>query len=223
MKTKLTFLITIGLIFSLGLSGCGLLGTAPTADPAAQEATINAAVTLAMQTVQANFTSTAAALPAITNTPENTPEPTATTTLEPTATAIPPTATMTPWPTKPKPTNTATPTPAAYTCKLLSTSPTAGTKITFNGDFDAVWKVQNTGTKAWEVGYLDLKYVSGQKMQTGADIYDINTFVDKGKELTLIVDMKAPGTAGKYTASWVLMMEGITLCTLPVDIEAVAP
>jgi len=32
-----------------------------------------------------------------------------------------------------------------------------------------------------------------------------------------------PATAGKYTASWVLMMEGITLCTLPVDIEAVAP
>ncbi len=223
MKTKLTFLITIGLVLSLVLSGCSLLGqvAAPTADPAAQEATIAAAVTLAMQTVAVNLTSTAAALPADTATPEPTLEPTATATLEPTATVVPPTATRTYVP--PVPTRTLTPTQAAYACKLLSTSPSAGTKYNTTTDFDATWKVQNIGSHAWEVGYLDLKYVSGQKMQTVADIFDVNTYVDKGGELTLIVDMKAPGTAGKYTASWVLSMEGNVLCTLPVDIEAVTP
>jgi hypothetical protein len=35
--------------------------------------------------------------------------------------------------------------------------------------------------------------------------------------------MKSPSTVGKYTASWALVMEGVTMCTLPVDIEAVAP
>jgi hypothetical protein len=33
--------------------------------------------------------------------------------------------------------------------------------------------------------------------------------------------MKAPASTGKYSASWALMMEGITLCTLPVNIEAI--
>ena len=70
---------------------------------------------------------------------------------------------------------------------------------------------------------MDLSYVSGQKMQTKGDIFDITTAVAPGGELTLIVDMKTPSTAGKYSATWKLSMEGITLCTLPVSIEAVNP
>ncbi len=221
MKKQQITMLTVALAFSLMLSACNLPGAAgaPTLDPVAQQATIDAAVTQAMGTAAANLTSTAAALPTSTFTATPTEAPTAT--QVPTATAVPPTATRTYVP--PAPTRTLTPTPAAYACKLVSTSPAAGTKININTDFDANWKVQNIGTKVWEVGYLDLKYVSGQKMQTGADIFDIITFVDKGGELTLIVDMKAPSTAGKYTAAWVLMMEGITLCTLPVNIEAVTP
>ncbi len=221
MKKQQITILTVALAFSLMLSACNLPGAAgtPTLDPVAQQATIDAAVTQAMGTAEADLTSTAAALPTSTFTATPTEQPTAT--QVPTATAVPPTATRTYVP--PAPTRTLTPTPAAYACKLVSTSPAAGTKININTDFDANWKVQNIGTKVWEVGYLDLKYVSGQKMQTVADIFDINTFVDKGGELTLIVDMKAPASAGKYTASWVLMMEGITLCTLPVNIEAVTP
>jgi hypothetical protein len=218
MKKTHTILFVIALAFSLMLSACNL-PAAPTLDPVAQQATIDAAVTQAMGTAAANLTSTAAALPTSTSTAIPTEEPTAT--QVPTATAVPPTATRTYAP--PAPTRTLTPTTAAYACKLISTSPTAGTKITTNGNFDAVWKVQNVGTKVWEVGYLDLKYISGQKMQTVADIFDVSTFVDRGGELTLIVDMKSPSTVGKYTASWALVMEGVTMCTLPVDIEAVAP
>jgi hypothetical protein len=58
-------------------------------------------------------------------------------------------------------------------------------------------------------------------MQTYADVFDENVAVAQGGELTLVVDMKAPTTAGKYSAVWALMMEGVTMCTLPVDIEAV--
>ena len=89
-----------------------------------------------------------------------------------------------------------------------------------NFDFDSVWKVKNTGTKDWEAGYIDLKYISGTKMQTMGDVFDVNTVVLKGGEITLTVDMRAPNTAGKYTASFALVMEGITMCTLPVNIEA---
>lgn len=223
MNQKRIAVFTILLIFSLLLAGCNLpgQGAAPTLDPAALQATIDVALTQAMQTLEVDLTSTAAAMPTSTFTITPTLEPTLTSTPEPTATVQVPTATNTYIvPTK-KP--TATSTPYAYACTLLSTSPATDTKFNLNADFDAVWKVKNSGSKDWEIGYLDLKYVSGTKMQTVADIFDVSTFVAKDGELTLVVDMRAPSTAGKYTASWVLVMEGNTLCTLPVNIEAVTP
>ncbi len=225
IKQKQFVAISVTMIFSLLLTGCNLFGptAAPTPDPLAQQATIDAAIFQTMQAVAVVQTSTAAVLPVSTNTVAPTQEPLPTATLAPTWTPVPviiiPTNTFVPV----VPTKTKTPTPAAYSCSLISTSPTSGTKINLNADFDAAWKVKNVGTKDWEVGYLDLKYVSGTKMQTGADIYDVSTAVTKGGELTLVVDMKAPATAGKYTASWVLVMEGVTMCTLPVNIEAVTP
>jgi hypothetical protein len=225
IRRKHLIALSLVLTFSLLLTGCNLFGPAavPTIDPLIQQATIDAAIIQTMQAVAVVQTSTAAALPVSTNTVAPTPEPLPTSTLAPTWTAVPviiiPTNTFVPV----IPTKTKTPTPAAYSCSLISTAPASGTKINLNTDFDAAWKVKNTGTKVWEVGYLDLKYVSGTKMQTGADIYDVSTAVAPGGEITVIVDMKAPGTAGKYTASWVLVIEGTTLCTLPVNIEAVTP
>lgn len=220
---KRNYFIVLSALASLGLllSGCGLLGPAatPTTSPADLQATVDAIVRETMQANSIMETSTAAAMPTNTTAPTqteaptNTPQPTATVYIPvPTNTYIPPT----PLPTK-------TPTPAPYACKLTSTSPVAGTKIKINTDFDAVWKVTNSGTKAWEIGYLDLKYISGTKMQTVADIFDISSAVPVGGELTLIVDMKAPSTAGKYTAQWAVTMSGTVICTLPVDIEAVNP
>ena len=223
IKRKHFVALAVTLIFSLLLTGCNWFGpaAAPTPDPLAQQATIDAAIFQTLQVVSAEQTSVAAALPTSTFTVAPTQEPPPTATLEPTWTPVIPTATKTFVPVVP--TKTKTPTPAAYACKLVSTSPTSGTKITLNGDFDGAWKVQNVGTKVWEVGYLDLKYISGTKMQTGADIYDIGTAVAVGGELNLVVDLRAPATAGKYTASWALTMDGTTICTLPVNIEAVTP
>jgi hypothetical protein len=221
IKRKYFIALSLTLAFSFLLTSCNLpgAGAAPTADPLAQQATIDAAIFQTLQAVSAEQTSVAAALPTSTFTVAPTQEPAATATPEPTATPVLPTATQTAVPVIP--TKTYTPTPAPYTCSLVSTSPTSGTKIKINTDFDAIWKVKNVGTKAWEVGYLDLKYVSGTKMQTAADVFDISTYVGIGGELTLVVDMKAPASTGKYSASWALMMEGITLCTLPVNIEAI--
>ena len=223
MKRTRAMVIPLFLVLAILLSACNLIAPQATAtqDPASAQATVNAAVTKAMADIAAQLTSTAMALPAVstaTSTTAPTQTPAATATLVPTI----PLPTSTPRPTAiPKPTATAT--PANYSCQLLSQSPAAGTKITVNTDFDASWKVKNTGLKAWEVGYVDLSYVSGQKMQTKADVFDITTAVAPGGELNLIVDMRAPSTAGKYSATWKLSMEGVTLCTLPVSIEAVNP
>lgn len=218
MRQKRTSTLIIMLAFGLLLSGCGL-GATPTIDPVAQQATIDAAVAQAIQTLAANQTSTAAALPTSTFTATATLEPTFTFTPAATATPFVPTATWIPYTLTPS----STATPVAYNCELRSTSPAAGTKINVNTNYDAIWVVKNIGTKTWDLGYLDLKYVSGTKMQTVADIFDISQVVAPGEELTLIVDMKTPSTAELYTATWALVMGGTTLCTLPVSIEAVTP
>jgi len=209
-------------VLILALAGCNALGpkTPPTPDPLVIQSTIDAASTRAVETIVAQLTGTALAQP--TNTPTPTVEPTkaasptplATNTLLPTATNTRIPATLAP---------TFTPTPANYACGLVSTSPAAGKKYNINEEFDAVWVVKNTGIKNWEIGTLDLKYDNGQKMQKFADIFDVSTLVEPGKELTLIVDMVVPATAGKYAATWKLLMDGTTLCTLPVSIEAVTP
>jgi len=223
MKQKHFVALSILLTFSLLLSACSALNAA-TPDPAAQQATVEAAVAQTLQAASANLTSTAAALPTNTFTVAPTEQPAATSTPLPLPTAtlqptvyIPPTVVYTAVPPKP----TATATPAVYSCKLVSTSPAAGTKIKVDSDFDATWKVQNNGSHVWDLGYTDYRYVSGTKMQTGASIYDVTTAIEKGAELTLIVDMHTPTTAGKYSASWVLTIDGATMCTMSVDIEAI--
>ena len=212
------------LALALLLSACGSL--APTPDPQAQQATVDASVAQTLQAVAAELTSTAMALPTSTFTPAPTLEPTATFTPESTATLAPsPTNTWIPYTAVPNtPVPSATPTPGAYACKLISVSPADGTKIKANWDFDGVWTVKNIGTRRWEVGSLDLKYVSGTKLQTKGDIFDVSKEVAPGAEFTLIVDMKTPSTAGKYTAAWMLTMNGTdAFCSLPLNIEVVNP
>jgi len=230
---------SIIVIFGLLLSGCGVLGqpSVPTIDPLVLQATVDAAVAQAMKTEASKLTSTASAMPTNTFTLTPTLEPTstatptltstatatatATVTATPTANIVIPTATKTYKPATQKPSATAT--SAAYGCTLISTSPASATKININTDFDAVWKITNSGTKPWEVGYVDLVYLSDTKMQTMGDVYDVRTAVAQGGELTLTVDMKTPSTAGKYTVIFALKMEGNVMCTLPIKIEAVTP
>lgn len=218
--------LSILVILSLSLSACGNLFSpaTPTVDQQAVQATLNALVTQKVEEIglqqtssAAAMTSTAQAMP--TNTATITPEPTLTLTPMPTPTVPTPTKTRVP----PTRTPVMTATPNYYSCKIVEKKPSDGAKINVGTTFDAEWTIQNSGLKTWEVGYVDLRYVSGTKLQTGADIYDINTQVSPEGEIKLEVGMKAPSLAGKYSAVWQVIIEGITMCTLPVSIEAVNP
>jgi len=213
--------VTLVLILTMLLSACNILGpkAEPTPDAAALQATMDAIASVAVQTLAVQLTNTALAIPTSTATP--TLEPTATPTLTPTPTEIPPTATNTRVP--PTATATYTPTPGYYSCQITNISPASGASLKTGEDFDMVWTVKNVGLKNWDVGTLDLKYDSGDKLQTHGDIFDVNTLVETGKEITLIVDMLVPSTTGTYKASWKLVLDGTSFCTLPVDITAVAP
>ena len=233
MLRKRFAVLSLILIIGLLLSGCNyqIQRMTPTVDPGVMQATVNAAVAQVVQATAYSLTSTAAAMPTSTSTTTATLEPTATATAtatatpEPTATATAtvaiPTATNTYIPPTQKPAATAT--PVNYLCSLVSVSPASGTKMSTGADYDASWKVRNTGSKDWQVGYVDLVYVSGTKMQTKGDIFDVNVALARGAETTVAIDMLAPASAGKYTDTFQLVMEGTVMCVLPVTIEAVAP
>ncbi|HEY9077284.1 MAG TPA: NBR1-Ig-like domain-containing protein [Anaerolineaceae bacterium] len=144
-------------------------------------------------------------LPTSTVPPTNTPFtlPTA----PPTWTSIPPT-----------PTATATRTPSPYQCKLLSQSPSNGTIIPPNNDFDAVWSVQNSGSLTWDSSNVDLKYISGTKFQERTDTVDLDENIEPGYSKKFIVDMRAPGSNGTYNTTWGLVRNGVTICAFTMQI-----
>lgn len=226
MRSTKYLSITILLVFALMLTACNILSpqATPTQDQQAMQSTLSALVTQKMQEIGLEQTATAMAVTSTfmalpTNTSTVTVEPTATVTSSPTV--IPPTATRT------RVVNTSTPaytpTPNNFSCELASQSPANGTKFTAGGNFDVKWVVKNTGLKAWDLGYVDLVYDSGAKMQSFADVYDVSTVVNPGKTFTFLIDMQVPSAAGTYKATWKMRMENITMCSFQISIQVVNP
>ena len=106
-----------------------------------------------------------------------------------------------------------------YACTLISQKPKDWTKMQRRHIFDAKWTVQNAGTKNWGKNGIDLKYISGTKMHTWGDAYDLANDVGRGKKTTLIVDMVSPKYKGYYTAVWGLYTSNKVFCKLSVTIN----
>ena len=106
-----------------------------------------------------------------------------------------------------------------YACALVSQKPKDWTKMQRRHIFDATWTVRNTGTKTWDDAHIDFKYVSGTKMHTHGDAYDLSKDVGTGKSITLIVDMISPKTKGYYTAVWGLYKGSQVFCKLSITIN----
>jgi hypothetical protein len=85
-------------------------------------------------------------------------------------------------------------------------------------DFDAIFTVKNTSDKNWEAAAVDLKFLSGAKMQKYADLYDLPKLVKPGESITLRVDMLAPDKAGVYVANWGLVSGSTTLCKMALGV-----
>lgn len=210
------------------LTGCQAQSTPePTLDPISIQVTTGVIQTQAASTVIADLTLNA---PTATQTsePTATAEP-PTATIPPTATEVPPTATISPSPTivyptfTTAPTNTPAPssTPTSYKCTVTEQSPEFGLDIKPGDDFDATWTVKNTSSDTWTSANVDLKYISGTKMQKIADSFDLNGDVAADGTVKLAVDMYAPKEKGRYSATWGLVSGPTTLCVFSVTIDVV--
>jgi len=151
--------------------------------------------------------------PLVTETPTLVPTPL------PSITPLPPTAiptnTFVPWTATPF----ATATLSTYNCTITESSPEFGYDMRAGGDFDGRWVVKNTGAETWESDEVDIKYISGTKFQTDVDALDLSADVAKNKSLTVIVDMLAPNSAGRYSAVWAITRGSQTICILPLTID----
>jgi hypothetical protein len=173
--------------------------------------------TIVAATAGAAQTQTMMALPSpthtMTATMPSTLTPTETSTPTPTVIFIIPTNTFTP-------TETSLPTAtqsAGSSCELVDQTPNNGTVYGSRERFNVEWTVKNTGSETWVANNIDFFHSDGRDMHEN-DILDLPNNVRAGAQVTLRVQMRAPGNAGTYTSTWTLGTQRDALCRVSVRI-----
>jgi hypothetical protein len=105
-----------------------------------------------------------------------------------------------------------------YACQILSVSPANGTTMNKESDFDATWKVKNTGTKTWDENSVDFIYVSGTEMNKRPG-YDLSNSVKSGQQVSLGADMVSPKKSGTYSTTWALRVGDNEFCKMTLTIN----
>jgi hypothetical protein len=176
MNLKLTSLIIAS---ALVLISCG-----PSA-PAEATPDIAAIRTSVAQTVEAELTQTAAAMPSPTAIEE--PATPTTESAEATATQAP----------------LVEVTPTEITCDdavwVADVTVPDGSEMTPGQDFVKTWKIKNTGSCTWSASY-SIIHGYDEKMNGVPD--PISTAVAPGEELEISVRFTAPISAGEYRSYW---------------------
>ncbi len=198
MKRLTIQLLILVLISGILLSACNLNTGSPT-QVSQDQLNTQVAIQLtqiAYQTLAANATQWAAATstPTMTATPTVTATPTITPTATATATAAIPTATAT---------ATAVPIPCNQATYIMDVSIPDNTSLTVGQSFVKTWRIQNSGSCTWTNGYA-IYFVNGTSMGAPASVLFPKS-VKPGESMDISVPMVAPGTAGTYAASWMLM------------------
>ncbi len=202
--------VAAGLAVVFILAGCSFQVQQPTLVPTIDiQPTLDAVKQEAAQTVVAGITAsapteapTSTLAPSATTAPSSTPLPSFT----PVPTLAAPT--LAPWTNTPQATNT----PITYACTVNEQSPAFGDSFPVNAPFDGKWKVTNTSSDTWGKDAVDFKYISGTKFQEHVDLVDLTADVAHDGTYTVIIDMLAPKTAGRYSTTWAFVQGSKILC-----------
>ena len=183
MKKKILPLI---LIASL-LYSCG------SAEPVEPTVDVNAIHTAAAQTVMAEFTQTAKAIP-----------PTSEATATEAFTATPETPLPTETPTVPVDASGATLTPipcddSNYNPSTVDVTYPDDSEVAPGQDFVKTWKIKNTGACVWGTGYTVI-FAFGEKMSGVAE--PLPAAVAPGEEVEVSVRFQAPANTGQFSSTW---------------------
>jgi hypothetical protein len=180
IKRVVSFVALASLLYACG----------PTA-PVAPTLDTNAIHTAAAETVIAEFTQTAAAVP---------PTTAASATQSDTATPVntqPPTQTAVPT------NNPFETTPTGIICDdakwVADVTVPDGAQMTPGQDFVKTWKIRNTGSCTWGTGYTII-HGYDEKMEGVAE--PITTAVAPGEEVEVSVRFRAPSNVGEHRSYW---------------------
>lgn len=105
-----------------------------------------------------------------------------------------------------------------YACQIVSVSPSNGTTFDPRDNFDAVWRVKNTGIKNWDRNSVDFVYLSGAKIHKIAG-YDLPQTINSGVTADIAADMVAPKDPGNYSTTWTLQVGDQTFCNMTLTIN----
>lgn len=87
--------------------------------------------------------------------------------------------------------------------QLVSQEPFDGVRFKAGNEFDGKWVFKNIGTSTWTTGY-EYRFASGTNLAK-ANKYTLSKSVAPGETITLITDMVAPASAGRYVSNWELV------------------
>lgn len=180
IKQVLTLIVLAGLVYACG----------PTA-PVEPTFSVSAIHTFAAETVIAEFTQTALAVPP---TSAATATEAATATLEgteqPSATSVPTN-------------NLFETTPTQVICDdakwVEDVTVPDGTQMSPGQDFVKTWKIRNTGSCTWGTGYVPI-FAYAEKM--GGIAEPLTGAVAPGEEVEISVRFKAPTNTGEFASTW---------------------
>jgi len=71
--------------------------------------------------------------------------------------------------------------------------------------FKKSWTLRNEGDCDWTTGYT-FKFIEGDRM-SGESSFNIPSVIEPNEDITLIVNLTAPNTAGNYTGVWQLFAD----------------
>ncbi len=182
MNRKITRLLSITIMVAFVLGACNL-PQAPGDD--------ELAATTVAETAQAVFTR--AALTVVAASPTPIPPAAATVTSVPTNTLFPTQG----------PTATQTPIPCNRATFVKDVTIPDNTTVEPGATFTKTWRLQNSGSCAWDSGYV-LLFDSGEQMNAPATATITSGSVAPGSTVDISVDLTAPTTPGTYQSNFKL-------------------
>lgn len=193
------FLLLLMFVLMAALISCNMPGYV-------DEGTPTQNVTQAYQTVNAKLTHAAETNPAGLLTPTQTDSGIipASPTGNPQQTPSPPSITT--------PASTLTPSPIcdqATAGNPIDVTVPDDTVMSPGVAFTKIWRIKNIGSCTWTTAY-SVAHFSGEQMSAPAKVFLANQ-VPPGESIDIAVDMRAPGSPGKYQSNWKMSNPGNTL------------
>lgn len=98
------------------------------------------------------------------------------------------------------------------TCSIVYQDPADDSFITAGKTFSTRWTIKNTSSKLWRRDSVDIRFISGQALHTGASALDLPYDVGPSGLADITIDMQAPSAGGSYTTNWALMEGSVAVC-----------